>query len=129
MVANQNKRGAALAVRGTLDDFIFHTTDDILERGTIAELDPLKMAIILETYEELLDLLQEAFARFGRTSKAAKLGMLSVVSDPGMFERFNPDHQAEIRKIASGTSLLAKRRLERLLLAIRVQAGKFIPKA
>jgi hypothetical protein len=117
---------AALIARNQLDDFVFHMTDDAITRGNVADLAPLKRAIILETYTELLDILDDYSRRFGRRGKAAKQGMLAVLSDPDVFGRFNADQQARIQAIAAGISLLAKRRLHRLHLSIRTEAGKFI---
>ncbi len=57
---------AALIARNKLDEFVFDTTDDMLTKGNSADLAPLKRAIILETYSELLDILSDYRARFGR---------------------------------------------------------------
>jgi hypothetical protein len=45
---------AALIARNGLDEFFFHTTDEILVKGNVTELVGLKRAIILSTYSELL---------------------------------------------------------------------------
>lgn len=118
---------AALIARNSLDNFIFNTTDDILTRGNAADLAPLKRSIILETYAELLDILDDYRARFGRGGKAAKQGMSAILSDPDVLGRFNPDHQAKIGAIARGSSLFAKRRFNQLHLLIRMEAGQFMP--
>ena len=117
---------AALIARNRLDDFVFHITDDDIARGDVGDLVPLKQAIIIETYTEWLDILDDYSRRFGRGRKAAKQGMLAVLSDPDVFSRFNADHQAKIQAIAAGSSLFAKRRLHRLRLLIRTEAGRFI---
>jgi len=118
---------AALIARNAIDEFVFHTTDDMLVKGIVSDLVPLKRAIILETFAELLDILENSWRRFGRFGRAAKLGMLAVTSDPDLIGRFNDDDRAKIRAIASGSAFLAKRRLNALLLSIRVKAGKFMP--
>ena len=117
---------AALVARNRLDDFVFHTADDTIPRGNVADLVPLKRAIILETYTELLGILDDYSRRFGRGAKAAKQGMLAVLSDPDVFGRFNADHQARIQAIAAGIPLFAKRRLHRLHVSIRTEAGRFM---
>jgi len=117
---------AALVARNRLDDFVFHTADDTIPRGNVADLVPLKRAIILETYTELLGILDDYSRRFGRGGKAAKQGMLAVLSDPDVFGRFNADHQARIQAIAAGIPLFAKRRLHRLHVSIRTEAGRFM---
>jgi hypothetical protein len=117
---------AALIARNHLDDFVFRITNDDVAKGDVADLVPLKQAIILETYTELLKFLDDYSRRFGRGGKAAKQGMVAVLSDPDVFGRFNADHQAKIQAIAAGSSLFAKRRLYRLRLLIRTEAGRFI---
>jgi hypothetical protein len=102
---------AALIARNGLDEFFFHTTDEILVKGNVTELVGLKRAIILSTYSELLYILEDSWRRLGRTGQAAKLGMSAVTSDPDLIGRFNLEDQAKIRAIAAGLSLLAKRRL------------------
>jgi hypothetical protein len=117
---------AALIARNKLDEFIFDATDDILKRGNSADLAPLKRAIILETYSELLNILDEYRARYGRGGKATKQGMLAIVSDPDVFGRFDPDHQSKIQEIVTCSSLFANRRFGQLYLQIRTEAGRFM---
>jgi hypothetical protein len=117
---------AALIARNKLDEFVFDLTDNELAKGNSADLAPLKRAIILETYTELLDILSDYRARFGRGGKATKQGMLAIISDPDVFGRFNPDDQGKIQAIATGSSLLANRRFDRLGLQIRTEAGRFM---
>ena len=117
---------AALIARNKLDEFVFDATDEHFTRGNSADLAPLKRAIILETYTELLDLLSDYRTRFGRGGKATKQGMLAILSDPDVFGRFDPDHQGKIQAIVTGSSLLANRRLDRLDLQIRTAAGRSI---
>jgi hypothetical protein len=117
---------AALIARNHLDDFVFQMTDDKLASGNVADLVPLKQAIIIETYTELLNILTDYRARFGRGGKATKQGMLAIISDPDVFGRFNPDHQDKIQAIATGSSLWANRRLNRLNFQIRTEAGRFM---
>lgn len=87
---------AALIARNGIDEFVFYTTDDILVKGSVNDLVPLKRAIILETFAELLDILENSRRRFGRFGRAAKLGMLAVSSDPDLIGRFNDDDKAKI---------------------------------
>jgi hypothetical protein len=117
---------AALIARNSLDDFVFRMTDDMLVKGTSADLVPLKKAIILETYGELLAILSDYSRRFGRGGKAVKQGMSAVLSDPDVFGRFSGHHQTKIRAIAAGSSLFAKRRFDRLHMSIRTEAGKYM---
>jgi hypothetical protein len=114
---------AALIARNHLDDFVFRTTDDMLVKGKSGDLAPLKQAIILETYSELLAILDDYSRRFGGGGKAVKQGMSAVLSDPDVFGRFDSDRQAQIRAIASGWPLLAQGRFDRLHLSIRTEAG------
>jgi hypothetical protein len=115
---------AALIARNSLDKFVFRMTDDMLAKGKLADLAPLKRAIILETYSELLDILTDYSSRFGRGGKAVKDGMSAIVSDPDVFGRFNAEHQAKIQAIATGSSLFAKSRFDELHLSIRAEAGR-----
>ena len=117
---------AALIARNHLDDFVFGTTDDMLVKGKLADLVPLKRAIILETYTEMLAILDDYSRRFGRGGKAVKQGMSAVLSDPDVFGRFNKNHQTEIQAIAAGSSLFANRRFERLHLSIRTEVGRYM---
>jgi hypothetical protein len=117
---------AALIVRNKLDEFVFNATDNHIATGNVADLVPLKRAIILETYNELLDILGDYRARFGRGGQATKHGMLAIVSDADVFGRFNPDHQGKIQAIVTGSSLLANRRFDQLNLQIRTEAGGFM---
>ena len=117
---------AALIARNKLDEFIFNATDDVFTSGNAADLAPLKQAIILETYTELLDILKDYRDRFGRGGKATKQGMLAIVSDPDVFGRFTPDYQGKIQAIVTGSSLLANRRFDQLDVQIRTEAGRFM---
>jgi hypothetical protein len=117
---------AALIARNRLDEFVFGMTDDKIVRGKLADLAPLKRAIILETYGELLNILDDYSRRFGRGGKAVKQGISAVLSDPDVFGRFNEGNQAKIRAIAAGSSLFAKRRFDRLHLSIRAEAGRYM---
>jgi hypothetical protein len=123
---SKNEGRAALIARNGLDDFIFQKAGDALVRGNVADLVPLKRAIILETYAELLEILEDYSRRFGRSGKAVKQGMLAIFSDPDVFGRFKPDHQTRIQAIATGTSLFAKRRFNQLDFSIRTEAGRFM---
>jgi hypothetical protein len=114
---------AALIARNGLDDFVFSTTDNMLVAGSTDDLRPLKRAIILETYGELLDILNDYARRFGNGGKAVKQGMSAIVSDPDVLGRFDNDRQAEIRAIAAGWPILAQGRFEKLHLSIRTEAG------
>jgi hypothetical protein len=53
---------AALIARNHLDDFVFRITNDDIAKGDVADLVPLKQAIILETYTELLKFLTTILA-------------------------------------------------------------------
>ena len=98
----------------------------MLVKGKGADLAPLKQAIILETYAELLAILDDYSRRFGLGGKAVKQGMSAVLSDPDVFGRFNGGHQTKIQAIAAGSSLFAKRRFDQLYLSIRTEAGRYI---
>jgi hypothetical protein len=115
---------AALIARNSLDDSIFRMTDDMLVKGKSGDLGPLKRAIILETYSELLAILDDYSRRFGGGGKAVKQGMSAVLSDPDVFGRFNAEHQTKIQAIATGSSLFAKSRFDELHLSIRAEAGR-----
>jgi hypothetical protein len=117
---------AALFARNRLDHFIFHMTADKLVKGGVADLVPLKRAIILETYAELVAILDDYSCRFGRGGKAIKQGMAAVLSDPDVFGRFNADQQAKIQAIATGSSLFAKWRFDRLHRSIRREGGRYM---
>jgi hypothetical protein len=117
---------AALLARDQLDDFVFGMTDDVLVTGKLADLVPLKRAIILETYTELLAILDDYSRRFGRGVKAVKQGMSTILSDPDVFGQFRRDHQTKIQAIAVGSSLFARRRFDDLHLSIRAEAGRYM---
>ncbi|MGY2987755.1 hypothetical protein [Bradyrhizobium sp. USDA 4508] len=117
---------AALIARNTLDDFVFRMTDDMFVKGNSANLAPLKRAIILETYSELLSILEDYSRRFGHGGSAIKQGMSTILSDPDVFGRFNGDNQTKIKAIAAGSSLFAKRRFDQLHLSIRTDAGRYV---
>jgi hypothetical protein len=117
---------AALFARSRLDDFVFQMTADKLVKGNVANLVPLKRAIILETYAELVAILDDYSCRFGRGGKAIKQGISAVLSDPDVFGRFNAHQQAKIQAIATGSSIFAKWRFDRLHLSIRRKAGRYM---
>ena len=50
---------AALYTRNELDDFVFNMTDNMLVTGSVDDLRPLKCGIILGTYSELLNILDD----------------------------------------------------------------------
>jgi len=51
---------------------VFDATDDDLTKGNSDNLLPLKQAIILETYSELLDILDNYGGRFGRGGRGRR---------------------------------------------------------
>ena len=91
--------------------------------GSVDDLRPLKRGIILGTYSELLNILDDYACRFGNGGKAVKQGMSAIVADPDVLGRFDSDRQAEIRAVAAGWPILAQRRFDRLHLSIRTEAG------
>ncbi|WP_036051748.1 hypothetical protein [Bradyrhizobium sp. Tv2a-2] len=117
---------AAVIARNTLDDFVFRMTDDMFVKGKSADLAPLKRAIVLETYSELLAILEDYSRRFGHGGNAIKQGMSTIISDPDVFGRFNRDDQTKIQAITAGSSLFAKRRFNQLHLSIRTEAGRYV---
>ncbi|MBR0712706.1 hypothetical protein [Bradyrhizobium liaoningense] len=117
---------AALIARNSLDNSIFGMTDDMLVKGTSANLAPLKRAIILETFAELMEILDDYSSRFGQGGNAVKQGMLAILSDPDVFGRYSAEQQTKIKAIAAGSSLFAKRRFDQLYLSIRKEAGRYI---
>ena len=117
---------AALITRNLLDDYLFRLTVDTLVEGTVAGLVSLKRAIIIERYAELCHILDDYSRRFGRGGKAIKQGMSAVLSDPDVFGRFDADQQNKIQAIATGPSLFAKWRFDRLHLSIRREGGRYI---
>ena len=117
---------AALFARNRLDEFVFNMTADKLVKGEVADLVPLKRAIIIETYVELVAILDDYSRRFGRGGKAIKEGMSAALSDPDVFGRFDADQQTKIQAIATGSSLFAKRRFDRLHLSIRTEGGRYM---
>lgn len=114
---------AALIARNGLDEFLSNLSSDMILKGDAAGLVSLKRGIILETYAELVAILDDYSCRFGRGGKAIKQGMSAVLSDPDVFGRFDGDQQTQIQTIATGSSLLAKRRFDRLHLSIRREGG------
>ena len=70
-------------------------------KGTLDDLRPLKWAIILETYAELLDILDDYACRFGSGGKAVRQGMAAIVSDPDVLGRFNSDRQTQFGPLLS----------------------------
>src|SRR4029078_272318 len=92
---------AALVARNRLDDFLSNISADVILKGDAEGLVSLKRAIILETYAELVAILDDYSCRFGRAGKAIKQGMSAVCSDLDVFGRFNEDQQIKIRAIAS----------------------------
>jgi hypothetical protein len=117
---------AALIARNRLDDSVFRMTDDMLVKGKSADLAPLKRAIILETFGELLEILDDYSRRLGQGGTAIKQGMLTILSDPDVFGRFSAGQQTEIKAIAGGSSLFAKRKFDQLYLSIRKEAGRYM---
>ncbi len=95
----------------------------MLVTGSVDDLRPLKRGIILETYGELLEILNDYARRFGNGGKAVKQGMSAIASDPDMLGRFDSVRQAEIQAIAAGLAMLAQGRFDRLHLSIRTEAG------
>jgi hypothetical protein len=63
---------AAPIARNSLDKSVFRMTDDMFVKGKSGDLAPLKRAIILETYSELLGILDDYSRRFGGSGKAVK---------------------------------------------------------
>jgi hypothetical protein len=118
---------AALIARNHLDDFLSNLSADTILKGDAVGLVSLKRAIILETYAELVAILDDYSCRFGRGGKAIKKGMSAVLSDPDVFGRFDADQQTKIQAIATGSYLFAKWRFDRLHLSIRREGGRYLP--
>ena len=114
---------AALIARNSLDEFIFGMTDNAFITGSADDLRPLKRGIILETYGELLEILDDYARRFGSGGKAVKPGMAAVACDPDVLGQFDSVRQAEIQAIASGLTMLAQGKFDRLHLSIRTEAA------
>lgn len=114
---------AALIARNSLDKSFFGMTDDALVTGSVDNLRPLWRGIILETYGELLEILDDYARRFGTGGKAVKQGMSAIASDPDVLGRFDSVRQSEIQAIAAGLPMLAQRRFDRLRLSISREAG------
>ncbi|MFK4507071.1 DUF4339 domain-containing protein [Bradyrhizobium daqingense] len=114
---------AALTARNSLDKFIFGMTDDHLVTGSADDLRPLKSGIILETYGELLEILDDYARRFGNGGKAVKQGMAAIACDPDVLGRFDSARKAAIQAIAGGLAMFAQGRFEKLHLSIRTEAG------
>jgi hypothetical protein len=117
---------AALIARNRLDDFLSNMSPDTILKGDVAGLVFLKRAIILETYAELVVILDDYSCRFGRGGKAIKQGMSAVLSDPDVFGRFDADQQTKIQAIATGSFLFAKWRFDRLHVSIRREGGRYM---
>ena len=116
---NKVEGRAALIVRQSLDEFFFHSEQSQLAKGNVAELNPLKMGIILETLAEQITLLEQAGNASGGSRKGIRTGMLKLMDDPDRFDRFNDEDKAAIREIAQGASFFAKSRFRRLHEGIR----------
>src|SRR5208337_3474949 len=69
---DRNEGRAALQARDSLDDFIFKAEQTDLVRGQIKETNVLKRAIILETFGELLEILDRGRELGGGTRKGIK---------------------------------------------------------
>ena len=116
---NKTDGRAALIARQHLDEFFFHTEPFQLTRGNVSDLDVLKSAIILETLDEQVTLLEQARYAGGRSRKGIKVGMLKLMDDPDRFDQFNDEDKGAIRQIARGVSFFAKIRFNHLHEAIR----------
>jgi hypothetical protein len=115
----------ALIARNGLDDFIFKATQEDLVQGRIEMTDPGKRAIIIETYLELVDLLDHARIT-GGTRRGIKAEMQKLINDPDRFDRFNDDDKAAIREMARGLAIFVKIRFDRLHESLRRRAGRFM---
>ena len=98
-------------------------TNNTLVTGSVDDLRPLKGGIILENYGELLKILDDYARRFGSGGKAVKQGMSAVACDPDVLGQFDNVRQAEIQAIASGLTMLAQGKFDKLHLSIRTEAG------
>lgn len=106
---------AALIARQSLDEFVFHCKQSQLAQGHVAELDSLKMAIILETLLEQTALLEQIRDAGYGSRNGIKMGMLKLMDDPDRFDRFNDADKAAIGKIAHGLSFFVTIRFNRML--------------
>ena len=116
----------ALQARNSFDNFIFKAKQTDLVRGQIEETIVLKRAIILETFTELLEILDRGREAGGGTRKGIKAEMKKLMDDPDRFDRFNDEDKAAIREMASGLAIFAKIRFDHLHEALRARAGDFI---
>jgi len=123
---DRNEGRAALQARDSLDDFIFKAEQTDLVRGQIKETNVLKRAIILETFGELLEILDRGRELGGGTRKGIKAEIKKLMHDPDRLNRFNDNDKAAIREIASGLAIFAKSRFDRLHVALRRRARQFM---
>lgn len=116
---NKVEGRAALIARQRLDEFFFQTEQSQIARGHVADLDPLKKGIILETLAEQVTLLEQARDAGDGSRRGIKREILKLMDDPDRFDRFNDQDKAAIHEIAHGVSLFAKTRFDHLHEAIR----------
>jgi hypothetical protein len=121
-----NEGRVALVARRGFDDFIVKATPDFLVGGRIEDLAVLKRAIILETFGELLDLLNGAREAGRGTGKGIKAEMQKLMNDADRFDRFNDKDKASIRRMARGLAILVKVRFAHLHKALLRRASKFV---
>jgi hypothetical protein len=105
-----------LSARYKLDEFFFK-----------AEQTPNvgKKAIILDTFGELLEILDHAHDT-GRTHKGIKAELQKLVEDPDRFDRFHDRDKAAIREMARGLAIFVKIRFNHLHESLRRRAGQFM---
>jgi hypothetical protein len=112
---DRNEGRDALAARYKLDDFLFKEQTPNVG----------KKAIILDTFLELLEILDHA-RDIGRTRKGIKAEMQKLVDDPDRFDRFHDRDKAAIREMARGLAIFIKIRFDHLHKSVRRQAGQFM---
>jgi hypothetical protein len=123
---DRNEGLGALQARNSLDDFILKAKQTDLVRGEIEQTNVLKTAVILETFTELLEILDRGREAGGGTRKGIKAEMKKLMDDPDRFDRFNDEDKAAIREIARGLAIFAKIRFDHLHEALRRRAGQFM---
>jgi hypothetical protein len=113
---DRNEGRDALSARYKLDDFLFKA-----EQTPSVE----KRAIILDTFLELLEILDQA-RDTGGSRRGIKAEMQKLVDDPDRFDRFHDRDKAAIREMARGLAIFVKIRFNHLHESLRRQAGQFM---
>ena len=86
----------------------------------------MRRAIILQTYAEIIEILEDYSKRFGYTAKGIKQGMGAILSDPYLIGRYADREQAMIKDVYNSWRFSTVKKYEELYYGLRRGGAQYL---